>query len=67
MTVNLPYQARLTLYVVTALGAPIVAYLNAKGIIGSLEVALWSGEVAVVNILAALNVTHKDITNETQS
>lgn len=57
MRINLPSKVRAALYVFTALGTPIVAYLLAKGIIGELEVALWSGEVAVVTSMAALNVT----------
>ncbi|AKU15735.1 hypothetical protein [Luteipulveratus mongoliensis] len=60
MTLNLSPKVRKVAYVATAVGAPVVAYLNAKGYIGELEVALWSGEVAVVNILAALNVPASD-------
>lgn len=57
MKFNLPPKIRATLYVVTAIGTPIVAYLLAKGYIGELEVGLWSAEVTVVNAMAALNVT----------
>lgn len=55
MTLNLPYKVRAGLYVITAVGTPIIGYLFAKDIIGDLEVALWGAEVAVVNIIAALN------------
>lgn len=57
MNVNLPYKVRAALYVLTALGAPIIAYLFAKGHIGEIEVTLWAAEVTVVNTLAALNVS----------
>jgi hypothetical protein len=57
MTLNLPYRVRAALYIITAVGTPVVAYLLAKGTIGTLEVSLWSGEVAVVSALAALNVS----------
>lgn len=57
MKLNPNPKLRKALYVITALGTPLVAYLLAKGIIGDLEVALWSGEVAVVSALAAFNVT----------
>lgn len=57
MKIKLPYKVRATLYVLTALGTPFVAYLLAKGFIGELEVALWSAEVAVVSAIAAFNVT----------
>lgn len=57
MTLNVPYKIRAALYVLTAIGTPLVAYLLARDIIGDLEVALWSGEVAVVSALAALNTT----------
>lgn len=56
MKINPPRWVRLTVYVVTALGTPVMAYLNAKGIIGSLEVGLWSAEVAVATGMAALNI-----------
>lgn len=55
MNLNPPRRVRAALYVLTAIGTPVVAYLNAKGIVGSLEVALWSAEVTIVNGLAALN------------
>lgn len=60
MKLNLPYRVRVVAYIATAIGTPIIAYLNARHFIGSLEVALWSAEVAVVGGLAALNVT-KDV------
>jgi len=57
MTFNLPPRVRAILYIVTALGTPIIAYLFAKDIIGEIEVTLWSAEVTVVSVLAALNTT----------
>lgn len=57
MQLNIPYKIRAGLYILTALGTPAVAYLLAKDIIGSLEVTLWSAEVAVVSAIAAFNVT----------
>ncbi|THG30667.1 hypothetical protein [Naasia lichenicola] len=60
MQVSIPPKVRVVLYVATALGTPVIAYLLAKDYIGSLEVALWSGEVAVINVLAALNVQKND-------
>lgn len=58
MRINLPAKARLGLYLLTALGTPLIAYLFAKDIIGELEVTLWGAEVAVVNAMAALNVSN---------
>ena len=55
MTVNVPYKIRAGLYILTAIGTPIIAYLFAKDILGELEVALWSAEVTVVSALAAFN------------
>lgn len=57
MNLNVPYKIRAGLYVFTAVGTPVVGYLLTKGIIGELEVAFWSAEVAVVSALAALNVS----------
>lgn len=59
MQVNLPPRVRLALYVLTALGTPVAAYLFAKEIIGELELALWSAEVAVVTAMAAFNTKVK--------
>lgn len=56
MQVNLPPKVRLALYVATGLLTPVVVYLQAKGIIGQLEVALWSAEVLFMSALAAFNV-----------
>jgi len=56
MRVNLPSKVRAVLYVITAVGTPFMAYLLAKGTVGELEMTLWSGEVAVVSAMAALNV-----------
>lgn len=55
MKLNFPPQVRAGLYVLTALGTPVVAYLFAKNFIGEIEVTLWAAEVAVVNAMAALN------------
>jgi hypothetical protein len=59
MTFNPPRKVRLTIYLSTAIGTPLVAYLAAKGIIGDLEVTLWSAEVAAATGLAALNLSPK--------
>ena len=50
-------KVRVCLYVLTALGTPVMAYLFAKDIIGTLEVSLWSAEVAVVSAMAGFNVS----------
>jgi hypothetical protein len=60
MPLNPPAAVRAVLYIITALGTPIVAYLNAKGYVGSLEVGLWSAEVAVVSLMAGLNTGSSD-------
>lgn len=59
MSVNLPPRVRVLLYILTALGTPLMAYLLAKGIIGELEMTLWSAEVTVVTGMAAFNVSKK--------
>ena len=55
MNLNPPRRVRAALYVLTALGTPIAAYLKLKGYIGDAELALWGAEVTIVNSLAALN------------
>ena len=55
MSLNPSRRIRAALYVLTAVGTPVVVYLQAKGYIGDLELILWSAEVTVVNGIAALN------------
>ena len=57
MTLNPPRKIRAAIYIFTALGAPIVSYLLAKGVIGELEMALWSAEVTAATALAFANTT----------
>lgn len=57
MEFNIPAKIRATLYILTALGTPVIAYLAATGVIGNLEVSLWSAEVTAVSALAAFNIT----------
>lgn len=56
MNLNPPEKIRKALYIITGVGGPIVAYLLAKDLIGTVEVTLWSAEVAVVSAMAAFNV-----------
>lgn len=56
MTINLNPALRRVLYVLTALGTPVVAYLVQKDILDQDFSVLWSAEVAVVGSMAAFNV-----------
>lgn len=58
MRFNIHPAARAALYVVTALGTPVIGYLLTKGIIGELEVNLWGGLVTAVTAMAGLNVSN---------
>ena len=55
---NLSSEARLGLYVFSALGSIFVAYASAKGWawMGEAEIGAWSSLVALINGLAAMNV-----------
>lgn len=55
MTLNVPYKVRAALYILTAIGTPLAAYLFAKDLIGELELTLWGAEVTVVSLLAGFN------------
>ena len=57
MNIPIPAKVRQALYIITAVGTPVVTYLLAKDIIGELEMALWSAEVLVVAGLAAFKTT----------
>jgi hypothetical protein len=54
--INVPPAVRVALYILTLLGAPVVVYLRAKGLIGDLELALWGAEVSAASALAAFHV-----------
>lgn len=54
-TINIPPKVRFALYLLSALGSVVVAYLAGRGIIGEAETAAWAGVVAIVNGLAAAN------------
>lgn len=59
MNLNPPPKVRAALYILTALGTPVVFYLKAKGIIGDLELNLWGAEITAIGIMAGLNVSKK--------
>lgn len=56
-TLNPPPQVRLGVYIATAVGSAVVAYLVAKGVIGDAEVTLWVALSGLANGLAAVNTT----------
>lgn len=57
--VKLHYKVRAAIYIATAIGTPLVAYLFSKGIIGEIEVSLWAAEVTVASTIATFNVHKK--------
>lgn len=59
MQLNLPPKVRAAIYAVFTLTAPVVAYLNITGVIGSNEVALYTAVSTAVFGLAALNTNIK--------
>lgn len=52
-TINISPRIRFALYLLSALGSVVAAYLFAKGYVGDAELALWAGVVAIINGLAA--------------
>lgn len=59
-TVNIPPLVRFWLYLISALGSVVAAYLFAKGYVGDAELALWAGIVAIINGLAAAKTSLHD-------
>lgn len=55
MKLNLPPKVRATLYVLTVIGTPIIAFLNVEGYINEAVVNLWFAETTVIAMLAAFN------------
>lgn len=59
MNFNPPAKVRAAVYVITALSAPVVAYLLDQGHIHQAEVNLWAGIITAVNVMAGLNTAGK--------
>lgn len=57
MKLNVPYKIRAMLYIITAIGTPVMGVLTAEDIFADWAMTLWSAEVAVVSALAAFNTT----------
>lgn len=60
MKLNPHQNIRRAVYWLNVLGTPIVTYLLAKELIGTLEVALWGAEMTAVFTLAGLNTPKTD-------
>lgn len=56
---SIPRPVRLALYVVYAIGGPVLIYLSAKGAIGPDELGLWAGIGTVFGITAAGNTNSR--------
>lgn len=57
MRVNLPSNVRAIIYVITALGTPLMGVLTEQNFLPGWAMTLWTAEVAAVTAMAALNVT----------
>lgn len=57
MRVNLPDRVRVLLYVITALGTPLMGVLVEQNFLPTWAMTLWTAEVAAVGAMAALNVS----------
>lgn len=56
MRVNLPANVRAIIYVITALGTPLMGVLTEQNFLPDWAMTLWTAEVAAVTAMAALNV-----------
>lgn len=56
MSFNISPTFRVGIYVLNLLGAPVVVYLRARGVIGDLELTLWGAEVSAMSLLAGVHV-----------
>lgn len=52
---TIPARVRFYIYIANLLGSPVMAYLLARGVIGTLEVGLWAAEMTAAFALAGLN------------
>ena len=56
MSFNISPTFRVGIYVLNLLGAPVVVYLRARGVVGDLELTLWGAEVSAMSLLAGVHV-----------
>lgn len=56
-TIPIPDKVRFAIYVISAVGSAVVAYLKAAGYIGDNEVTLWLALAAIASTVSASNVT----------
>lgn len=57
MQLNIPYKVRAGIYIANGVAAPVMSYLLARHIVGTLEMTLYTAEAAFAFALAGLNVT----------
>lgn len=57
MRINLPDRARAILYIITAIGTPIMGVLTEQKFLPGWAMTLWTAEVAVITAMAAFNVS----------
>lgn len=57
MNIKIPRKIRASLYIITAVGSPVMVYLLALGVINDAAMVLWGAEVAVVSALAGFNLS----------
>ena len=55
MNVTIPARLRLALYIFTTFGSLLVTYFTATGVLGTNEVALWTGFTAAIAAMAGFN------------
>ncbi len=60
MKLNPPSKIRALLYVITALGTPLMGVMTEQKFLPMWAMTLWTAEVAAVGALAALNTTIND-------
>lgn len=56
MNINIPERLRGILYILTALGSLFMIYLSDKDVLGTPEIALWSGITTFISLLARFNL-----------
>lgn len=61
MSLNLPHQVRLTIYVLVIVGTSIIVPLYANGVVSDTLMAVWTSVSGAVSALAAFNVTPDDL------
>lgn len=56
MSINLPHNVRVAIYIIVVLGTAVLVPLNLYGVVNEVIMAVWTSVSGAASLLAAFNV-----------